>query len=128
MVLKLHGCISSPSTIVFTGDEFGQIIHNSPEIRNFINALLTTKTFIFLGFSFSDPHLDSILSFLQNIKTSGASPHYALIADLSDVERSQKESAYGLRIIPYKPNDNLHPEVFEFINLFRAVFAAADGQ
>ncbi|MBU2039165.1 MAG: SIR2 family protein [Gammaproteobacteria bacterium] len=62
VVYKMHGDIEHPDQAVLTKDDYEKYtIKFSP----FVNALsgdLVSKTFLFLGFSFTDPNLDYILS------------------------------------------------------------------
>jgi SIR2-like domain len=116
-ILKLHGCISSMNSIVFTNDDFDQIIHNKPDVKIFMQSLLSTKTFVFIGFSFEDPNIENMFSFLKSIGLN-TNPHYALIIGMDNFKKRAKENAFGIRIIPYSSLDKSHKEVGEFINLF----------
>ena len=62
VVYKMHGDIENPDEAVLTKDDY-ESYH--VKMQPFINALsgdLVSKTFLFLGFSFTDPNLDYILS------------------------------------------------------------------
>jgi SIR2-like domain len=120
-ILKLHGCISDTSTIVFTAEEYRKIIHNSPEVRKKIEMLLQSHTFVFLGFSFSDPHIDNIFELLQEVYKNKTSPHYALVEGIPRLKQKEKEESLGIRIIPYESLDNKHSQVSEFIELFHKI-------
>jgi hypothetical protein len=55
-VIKLHGCIGQPDTMVATEDDYKDFMRNrldSP-ISNKIKDLMATKTFLFLGYSLRD--------------------------------------------------------------------------
>lgn len=65
VVYKMHGDVSEPDSTILTKQDYEQY-HLTHE--TFVNALrgeLITKTFLFIGFSFSDPNLDYILSRLH---------------------------------------------------------------
>ena len=69
---KYHGCLSQPSTIVWTSTDYRQ---RQNEYNYFLNVRLRsdllTKTFLFIGYSLSDPHIISILKQMQNLYTNG---------------------------------------------------------
>ncbi len=117
-MLKLHGDINDPKTIVFTREDYDKIIYNSPEVRKSLESLLKTKTFVFLGFSFADPHIDDVFKLLQAISQNRTSPHYVLAPEMNSLKRKEKEDAFGIRIITYAHSSNEHLEVSEFIQLF----------
>jgi len=65
VIYKMHGDVNHPNSAIITKEQYEQY-HQTHE--PFINALtgeLTTKTFLFIGFSFTDPNLDYILSRLN---------------------------------------------------------------
>jgi hypothetical protein len=65
VVYKMHGDVNHPNLAILTKEQYEQY-HQTHE--PFINALtgeLTTKTFLFIGFSFTDPNLDYVLSRLN---------------------------------------------------------------
>jgi len=55
-VIKLHGCIGQPETMVVTEDDYNEFIENRMDspICNKIKDLMATKTFLFLGYSLTD--------------------------------------------------------------------------
>jgi hypothetical protein len=79
VVYKMHGDVESPNDAVLTRDDYEKYSREHP---GFINALvgdLTVKTFLFIGFSFSDPNLDSVLSEVRQRYHAGQREHYCLI-------------------------------------------------
>lgn len=79
VVYKMHGDVESAGEAVLTRDDYEKYSREHP---GFINALigdLTVKTFLFIGFSFSDPNLDSILSEVRQRFHAGQREHYCLV-------------------------------------------------
>ena len=61
-VYKMHGDVNHPNDAIITKDDY-ETYH--VKYQPYVTALssdLITKTFLFLGFSFTDPNLDYILS------------------------------------------------------------------
>lgn len=78
IVYKMHGDVDHPSDTVLTKDDY-ESYH--VKMQPFLNALtgdLTTKTFLFVGFSFTDPNLDYILSRVRISYSSDQRQHYCI--------------------------------------------------
>ncbi len=117
IVFKMHGCVTDHDSIVFTRSDFRRAIYHGP-VNGFLDAIFRSRTVIFLGFGFSDPHIDSILSFLQEVNSGLGSPHYVLTHDLTNIQRHTLERNYGVNIINYSSSPG-HLQVIEFIRLLR---------
>ncbi len=79
VVFKMHGDVNHPDEAIITKEQYEQY-HSTHE--PFINALageLTTKTFLFLGFSFTDPNLDYVLSRLNYRFNKQKRQHYCFV-------------------------------------------------
>jgi len=61
-ILKIHGCVTRPYTIVVTKDDYNNLIKNKNNILIFtkLKDLMATKTFIFVGYSMQDPNIKII--------------------------------------------------------------------
>lgn len=78
-IYKMHGDVSNPADAILTKEQY-EGYHRTHE--PFINALageLTTKTFLFIGFSFTDPNLDYILSRLNFRYREDQRQHYQFV-------------------------------------------------
>lgn len=77
-VFKMHGDVDRPNEAVATRDDFERY----PKDREaFITALagdLVKKTFLFLGFSFTDPNLSHVLTRVRLTFTDNQRRHYAV--------------------------------------------------
>lgn len=89
VVYKMHGDVEHPSEAILTKDDY-ESYH--VRMQPFINALsgdLVSKTFLFIGFSFTDPNLDYILSRVRVSYSRDQRPHYCLLKNL---EKNQDEA------------------------------------
>ena len=78
VVYKMHGDIEHPDEAILTKDDY-EAYHVT--MQPFINALsgdLVSKTFLFLGFSFTDPNLDYILSRVRIAYSTDQRQHYCV--------------------------------------------------
>jgi hypothetical protein len=79
VIYKMHGDVNHPNSAIITKEQYEQY-HQTHE--PFISALtgeLTTKTFLFIGFSFTDPNLDYILSRLNFRYREEQRQHYCFV-------------------------------------------------
>ncbi len=79
VVYKMHGDATLPAQAILTKEDYERY-HVTHEA--FINALtgdLTTKTFLFIGFSFADPNLDYVLSRINVRHREYKRDHYCFI-------------------------------------------------
>ena len=82
IVYKMHGDIEHSDSAILTKDDYESYhIKYAP----FVTALsgdLVSKTFLFIGFSFTDPNLDYILSRIRTTYTSNQRPHYCIMKEV----------------------------------------------
>ena len=84
VVYKMHGDISDPGKTVLIKDDYEKY-HLAGQA--FITALtgdLISKTFLFLGFSFSDPNIDYVLSRIRASYAENMRTHYCFMKRLDD--------------------------------------------
>ncbi|PIO97032.1 SIR2 family protein [Pleomorphomonas carboxyditropha] len=91
VVYKMHGDVDRPQEAVLTRDDYEAYAQKH---IGFVNALvgdLTGKTFLFIGFSFSDPNLDQVLTQLRLRYQSGQREHYCFvrIPDSNDFKNNE---------------------------------------
>lgn len=96
VVYKMHGDIDHPDDAVLTKDDY-EAYH--VKMDQFITALsgdLVSKTFIFIGFSFTDPNLDYILSRVRLAYDRSQRAHYCFLKEVTR-EEGEDEAEYKYR-------------------------------
>jgi tetratricopeptide (TPR) repeat protein len=63
----MHGCVSAPDTIVVARDDYDTYARRHPAIVTYLQSLLATRTFLFVGFSLTDPNFRAIYSTVQHV-------------------------------------------------------------
>ncbi len=99
-VLKIHGCITRPQTIVATKDDYEKCMTDKTRgaILTRLRDLMAIKTFIFAGYSISDP--DFKLIYDEVISNLGEFRRGSWVIDPRPNENSVKEwEDRGVRII-----------------------------
>lgn len=61
-IVKLHGDLSDPASIVITTRDFYSYFARNPAVADLLKVELQTHTVLFMGYSFSDPNLGMILA------------------------------------------------------------------
>jgi len=130
-LVKLHGSIDDPDSFIFTKAEYIERAFESAIYGDFIRTLLATHTFVFVGFSMSDPAISSLVE-QYAYRYPGSRPHYVLQAGpLSDDMVETNKRLRKLYAIQYDPKDN-HAELadlgramVEKMKVRRAELAAA---
>lgn len=105
VVYKMHGDIQSPSDAVITRDDYEEYGINSRKLfRDVLEGTLLTKTFLFLGFSFSDPNFNFVLSKMRVLLGDDNRPHYYILKKIAEPNRNkfEDEKEYKKAMDEYK--------------------------
>lgn len=105
VVYKMHGDIQSPSEAVITRDDYEEYGVNSRKLfRDVLEGTLLTKTFLFLGFSFSDPNFNFVLSKMRILLGDDNRPHYYILKKVSEPnkEKFENEKEYEVAFKEYE--------------------------
>lgn len=96
IVYKMHGDVESPQNAVISKDDYERY---SDKNSLFITALrgdLVSKTFLFVGFSFEDPNLESILGKVNILLGDNKREHYCIQKQVLEEEfKTSEEYAYA---------------------------------
>ena len=92
VVYKMHGDIQSPSEAVITRDDYEEYGINSRKLfRDVLEGALLTKTFLFLGFSFSDPNFNFVLSKMRVLLGDDNRSHYYILKKIVEPNKDKFE-------------------------------------
>lgn len=90
VVYKMHGDVNHPSEAVLTRDDYEKY---HIKMQPFITALsgdLVSKKFLFLGFSFTDPNLEYILSRVRVQYGPDQRQHHCILRKVSQGAREER--------------------------------------
>lgn len=96
LVYKMHGDVDHPSETILTKDDYESYHVTMQPFLNALSGDLTSKTFLFLGFSFTDPNLDYILSRVRVSYNRDQRPHYCLLRNLQK-EQNEPDADFEYR-------------------------------
>ena len=106
VLFKMHGTASQPDEIVLTKDDYELYSRSRPGFLQILGSDLTTRTFLFLGLSFTDPNLGHVLSALRRSFEDGPRQHYTILKRPSGAYEAERFKhvitdlhRYGIRAI-----------------------------
>lgn len=98
VVYKMHGDISEPSQTILIKDDYEKYHTSRSAYITALTGDLVSKTFLFLGFSFTDPNIDYVLSRIRAGYNINMRTHYCFMKRLnSDDYKDKAELAYRSR-------------------------------
>lgn len=83
IVYKMHGDAEHSADAIITRDDYEKYFQTHEPFINALRGDLTTKTFLFIGFSFNDPNLEYALSRVRLNYGDNSSHHYCFIKEIS---------------------------------------------
>jgi len=93
IVYKMHGDATMPEEAVITKDDYERYPVDKAGFLTALNSELLSKLFVFIGFSFTDPNLDYILSRVR-IQMKGAQRHhYHFVRKVSKADYKAEDMA-----------------------------------
>ena len=116
-ILKAHGDIDQPETIVLGTKSYRALLHDNKPYINHLETVFRTKTVLFIGFSMNDPDLELLLNRESAITKGYGAVHYALMDEttLNPIKGGELFKTFGIKPILYKPTTPSHPEVKDFL-------------
>lgn len=92
VVYKMHGDVEHAADAVLTKDDYAQYERSHPFFRSVLQGDLISKTFVFIGFSFEDPNLDSILGQIRLLLDENIRNHYCFMKRVVKTDNMDDES------------------------------------
>lgn len=99
-VYKMHGDVNHPADAVITKEQYETYYRSHEGFVTALSADLVSKTFLFIGFSFTDPNLDYVLSRLNHAFADAGKQHYCFVKEeaATDDPDGYKKRRQQLRI------------------------------
>jgi hypothetical protein len=84
IVYKMHGDVDSPNEAVISKDDYERYSEKNSLFVTALRGDLVSKTFLFIGFSFEDPNLESILGKVNVLLGDNKREHYCIQKQVSE--------------------------------------------
>ena len=92
IIYKMHGDKDRPNDDVLTKEDYDAYYYTHENFLNLLHEELISKTFLFIGFSFTDPNLSYVLARLNHKNKKESKQHYCIMKSCSehDFDNSRK--------------------------------------
>jgi len=119
-LLKIHGDIQQPNTLVLTNSDYSHLTHMSAAYRHLITTLFISRVPLFVGFSFADPEIIELLAHLHTVLGPQNKLAYLLISDnaLSEIEKDSLLKDYSVQVLTY-PYDRNHTHLNGYLQALK---------
>jgi hypothetical protein len=98
IVYKMHGDIDHPDNAILTKDDYEKYPFKMKPYITSLSGDLVSKTFLFLGFSFTDPNLDYIMSRVKAYFEDHQRQHYCIFKQCGEVDFKNKQAYENAKI------------------------------
>ena len=125
VVYKMHGDIGDPTNAVICKDDYERYPFKMGQFASLLKGDLIEKTFLFLGFSFTDPNIEFILSRVRAVLEDNQREHYCIQKKVArwqnekkkDFEYRQLKQDYFIRDLKRKNIQTVEVDSYEDIPL-----------
>lgn len=97
VIYKMHGDVHHPADAILTKEQYESYYKTHEAFVTALSGDLISKTFLFVGFSFTDPNLDYVLSRLNIQFGENSRQHYCFIKKQSQGKDDEEMFKYNLR-------------------------------
>jgi hypothetical protein len=102
-VARIHGRVEVPSSMILSKTHYERLIDDAAYV-DFLRHLFTSRSLMFLGFSFLDPAIRMVLKAIRDrLGAVHAGRHVALVVSDADGEFVAELNRYNIRTIKYDP-------------------------
>lgn len=102
-LLKVHGDIMRPNTVVLTSRDYTQHVFGNLPFMTFMQKLLLSHSVLFFGSSLSDIYMKRILEEITFMTGGVGMPHYALLPYCGPIRAKLLRERYNITAISYDP-------------------------
>lgn len=120
-VLKLHGDINDPTSIVLGNRSYEKLLYTSNTYRSCLESIFSISSLLFVGFSGSDPDLEGIVTRVAGFD-GRSRRHWMLVPDsgFPSLKAKRLSKDKGINVIAYQI-DKEHSGLCKFLRNLASV-------
>lgn len=124
-IIKMHGSVDSPSpeNLVITKEDYEDYFFTHPLTTERLKNDLLNKSFLFIGYSYRDSNIRSIMTQIRQLCSRGTRTHYMVVEKEKSANsyKLQKLWAkdlerFGIKTYIYDNADETHAELLEIMS------------
>jgi len=100
-ILKAHGDIERPETIVLSSKDYTDHVFGNLPFIQFLQRLLTAKSVLFIGTSFTEPYILRLLEETRCLTAGVGLQHFALLPHAGIIRSRLLRDRYNVSVINY---------------------------
>lgn len=100
-----HGRVEKCDTIVLTREDYRGLKYNSKATIQTLQHLLISRPVVYLGFGLQDPDFLMLKDEIAATYQGGERDHFAIMPDVSDLQKNFWNDQYGINILSYKTKE-----------------------
>jgi hypothetical protein len=113
-ILKAHGDLARPESMVFTADDYRRVIHANPAFQAVMDGVLMTHAVVFVGYSLGDVNFRLLLDAQLTRFRGRVPPRFAVMEGVGASECELLWRTAKIRVLPYPAGK--HAEVGAFLS------------
>lgn len=95
---KMHGDLENPRSIIIAKEDYERYDDTHEMMLAKFKGEMCSKTFLFLGYSFSDPNIHHILARIRKIFDKHAKQHFCIMRKVPKKENGKKTKDYEYKL------------------------------
>jgi hypothetical protein len=100
-IIRAHGGLNDPSSLIFFPRTYRDIMFRNEAFRQFMSMVFRRFTVLFVGMSFRDPNLQSLLQWIYTLTEGKEREQYAILDGKGQVFKNYMKKNYNLNFITY---------------------------
>lgn len=96
---KMHGDVENPNSAIIAKEDYEKYDDTHEMMLAKFKGEMCSKTFLFLGYSFSDPNIHHILARIRKVFDKHAKQHYCIMKRITEKENGKKTKDYKYKLI-----------------------------
>ena len=116
-LLKLHGTYERQSTVILGIQGYLECLYKNQIILELMESLLLTTTFLFVGYSMSDPDINQMIDYINVINNRNNRNHYIAVEKgrITALERKYLRKHKNLVVVEYENQTGSHEGVLNLL-------------